>query len=573
MTALFSATYKPLYSVENDNNQTNKGNQNAESGSFFDFLNIFSNKSQNQSTFSLLDETVTTIKNSERKNYNQGSQNSQTYSDNPLSAYEQLQQASIQETISSLSPEERAYLAGMLGLNTDQQNPGRPNQPVTVQPTQQNPGRPNQPVTVQPTQQNSGRPNQPVTVQPTQQNPVNLSQQNPGTQNQTRLVPFYGQDGKLIGYYQITQQNNPVTPNQPTPNQPTPNQQNPIRPVQPATIAPAQVNPVPTVSNAAPQNGKNYRPEETIGTAGDGRIGDFSQTINGDCWFLSSLKAVANDPQGERMLLNSIKRSNDGWTVNFPGDPNRTITVSQAELDQSKQWISDPINSNLGGYKKALGDDDVTILEIAAEKYFGGRLDGAKGKQEPEALRLLTGQRAMESGYIGNDNDTSINNAYNNNFLTLSAQERNKIEQIVSRCSDRDQLFEEVKNVASEELIQKYKGIRIVNKEQEKAIQQELQRSVDSYMLAGSACMARRNALQILNKLKNDPDQVSITAGGLNNLNDSNSQHAFSVKIDKATGNYLVSNPHNTNATPEVYTSDDALLNRYYEITAINDIR
>jgi len=100
----------------------------------------------------------------------------------------------------------------------------------------------------------------------------------------------------------------------------------------------------------------------------DGKIGVFKQRDSVDCFFLASLIAVVQDSNGSTIANSLIhKTTNHGeWRVNFPSHPENTILVTKDEL--SKYKLTDMVRNRTAELVE--GDDDVKILEIAADKIW-----------------------------------------------------------------------------------------------------------------------------------------------------------------------------------------------------------
>jgi hypothetical protein len=96
----------------------------------------------------------------------------------------------------------------------------------------------------------------------------------------------------------------------------------------------------------------------------DGKFGPARQIQGqGDCWFISSIAAVANNNDGQTIMAQSIKKARvegiDGYHVTFAGLPNDKVFISDEEL------------------KKCLdvkgGDADTRLMELAADRFFAER--------------------------------------------------------------------------------------------------------------------------------------------------------------------------------------------------------
>lgn len=119
----------------------------------------------------------------------------------------------------------------------------------------------------------------------------------------------------------------------------------------------------------------------------DGKIGIFKQSNSGDCFFLASLLALANDPDGKSLVESAIsKTSRPGkWKVLFPNRNNLPMVVNQKELDEYKlSSISGLPNGNL-----VTGDPDIQIFEIAADKIWRKQKINPKGLCDDISMNAL----------------------------------------------------------------------------------------------------------------------------------------------------------------------------------------
>ncbi len=107
--------------------------------------------------------------------------------------------------------------------------------------------------------------------------------------------------------------------------------------------------------------------EEFTATKANGVLESFSQEGKGDCWLISSLKALNNSEAGRAALKESISADSEGnVTVNLKG-VGKTYTVTAEEINQAIQ-----------DENAALGDKDAVAIEIAFEKYVK---EGIENKQ------------------------------------------------------------------------------------------------------------------------------------------------------------------------------------------------
>jgi len=100
----------------------------------------------------------------------------------------------------------------------------------------------------------------------------------------------------------------------------------------------------------------------------DGKIGTFKQTNSGDCFFLATLIALTNDPDGKSLVESAFEESSGQgeWKVVFPNRQNFPQTVNQEELaDYKLVDIKERPQADL-----VTGDPDVRIFEIAADKVW-----------------------------------------------------------------------------------------------------------------------------------------------------------------------------------------------------------
>ena len=100
----------------------------------------------------------------------------------------------------------------------------------------------------------------------------------------------------------------------------------------------------------------------------DGKLGSFLQLFSGDCFFLASLVALAEDIDGEALIVSTIYEANapHEWEVVFPNQMDAPVFVDRDDITGYRLL-------NIGGsgfVPPVTGDIDVRILEIAADKIW-----------------------------------------------------------------------------------------------------------------------------------------------------------------------------------------------------------
>lgn len=100
----------------------------------------------------------------------------------------------------------------------------------------------------------------------------------------------------------------------------------------------------------------------------DGNPGAFGQNNTGDCFFLASLIATGHDKDGAALIESSIRRvdTTENWRIVFPNLPDKPVTITLSELSTYQLTDSNGDGQSL----PALGDPDVGLLEIAADKIW-----------------------------------------------------------------------------------------------------------------------------------------------------------------------------------------------------------
>ncbi len=114
----------------------------------------------------------------------------------------------------------------------------------------------------------------------------------------------------------------------------------------------------------------------------------------GDCFFLSSLASLANSQEGRQIIKNMISQNSDGsYTVTFPGDTQKPINVTKADL------------TNYAPNNQALW---ANIIETAFLKYDdvhstkdkkGDIGNFAKNTHNFQAIHLLTNEDVATSQF------------------------------------------------------------------------------------------------------------------------------------------------------------------------------
>ncbi len=100
----------------------------------------------------------------------------------------------------------------------------------------------------------------------------------------------------------------------------------------------------------------------------DGKLGAFKQNNTGDCFFLASLIAIAQDAKGKQLIESALHKNPllNQWHIVFPNLSNNPIKVTDQEINDYKL-----VNSDGNGFSEPVfGDPDIKILEIAADKIW-----------------------------------------------------------------------------------------------------------------------------------------------------------------------------------------------------------
>jgi hypothetical protein len=148
---------------------------------------------------------------------------------------------------------------------------------------------------------------------------------------------------------------------------------------------------------------------------------DFKQGATGDCWLLSSIKALANNEIGRKILDDSLKLDENGNTIVTLKGVGKSYTITPEELKGNVQLSS--------------GDGDVRAIEIAVDKYFyeergvNGSLD-INGNNPTIAFSMLTGQGASNvaqqfAGYAeARFSDSQIDNFNNPKHIAVVSSQK-----------------------------------------------------------------------------------------------------------------------------------------------------
>lgn len=122
----------------------------------------------------------------------------------------------------------------------------------------------------------------------------------------------------------------------------------------------------------------------------DGKLGAFKQRDTGDCFFLASLIAIAEDADGEQLIELSFK---DNGLIVFPNLHEYPAVITQQEMATYKLIGSEGKNYS----KPVSGDPDIKTLEIAADKIWKkrGHLNGLWDDVPMNAVFMFTNTKQM----------------------------------------------------------------------------------------------------------------------------------------------------------------------------------
>lgn len=122
----------------------------------------------------------------------------------------------------------------------------------------------------------------------------------------------------------------------------------------------------------------------------DGKLGAFKQRDTGDCFFLASLIAIAEDADGQQLIELSFK--DDGLVV-FPNLHEYPVVITRQEMATYKLIDSEGKNYS----KPVSGDPDIKKLEIAADKIWKkrGHFNGLWDDVPMNAVFMFTNTEQM----------------------------------------------------------------------------------------------------------------------------------------------------------------------------------
>lgn len=137
-------------------------------------------------------------------------------------------------------------------------------------------------------------------------------------------------------------------------------------------------------------NAENRRKEEIQklkATTADGVLENFAQDGKGDCWLISSLKALNNSEKGKEIIKSCLSADNAG-----------NITVNLKGIDKSYTITNDEINAAIDSENSALGDKDAIAIELAFEKHIKSAIDSKKTNSNMDSINA--GRYSMGDDYL-----------------------------------------------------------------------------------------------------------------------------------------------------------------------------
>lgn len=122
-------------------------------------------------------------------------------------------------------------------------------------------------------------------------------------------------------------------------------------------------------------------------TTADGVLENFAQDGKGDCWLISSLKALNNSQKGKEIIKSCLSADNAG-----------NITVNLKGIDKSYTITNDEINAAIDSENSALGDKDAIAIELAFEKHIKSAIDSKKTNSNMDSINA--GRYSMGDDYL-----------------------------------------------------------------------------------------------------------------------------------------------------------------------------
>ena len=155
---------------------------------------------------------------------------------------------------------------------------------------------------------------------------------------------------------------------------------------------------------------------------------NIAQGIINDCWLITGIENLSYTPNGARLIKEAISQNEQGDIEVFFKGPNLKYTITQEEIKNA--------NKKTTLYSK--GDDDMLILELAAEKFRQDILDN----------KIEKNPNIDEDFYYSNQDEfTSLNfgetrQAYwllSGNTKTKEATTQEEFEEVIDEFTKRPQ--------------------------------------------------------------------------------------------------------------------------------------
>ncbi len=142
----------------------------------------------------------------------------------------------------------------------------------------------------------------------------------------------------------------------------------------------------------------------------DGKISNTKQQMIGDCWLLSGINALSYTDKGKKILKNEVlEHHNDYTMVHLKGVGDYKITNEDVQEAQS-QMAKTKSGKEVNVY--TIGDDDITILELAMER---AREDVANGEVVGKKINDIS---IIQNDSYAYDNLKTTNSTANGGFST-----------------------------------------------------------------------------------------------------------------------------------------------------------